>query len=105
MTGDQTYIKPNCVASAIFCAWGWRIATGEKVRLAMTHREIGVDHVQAQAFHRNEWTYLTNGWNEQDGQIIEPSKSHFGDEPFRYVKLLDFIAEQSTFVKEFDETE
>ena len=96
---DQTYVKPNCVSSAIFCADAWKRTTGEKVRIAVTHRAPGIDHVQAQADHRGEWTYLTNSWN-QDGQIVQPWTSHFGDEPYRYVELMDFIEEQRRFVED-----
>ncbi len=97
--GQEVGVHPHCVPEAVYCAWGWGAQTGERTQIAVSHIQPGIDHVQSQAFHRNQWTYLTATWDKNKGVVCVPSKRHFNIEPYRYVGLRKFINEQVVYIK------
>ena len=87
--------KTNCCSSAIFCLWVYAINTKQEVRLAVFNIRKGVDHVQAQVKNGDKWEYLTE-IHDVDGMAAIVYKKNHPDakEPYRYVGLMEFIAEQ-----------
>lgn len=81
------------------CAWTAR-CKGLPVRMAVTEITHYVDHVQAEAQIEGTWVPLTNLWNGQMGQTVETWTRHYPDkEPYNYLTLEEFTAEQFESVK------
>ena len=95
---DQNWVRPNCVEEAIACAKAWQRITGEDVEIEITKTDPvnNIDHAQARAKHRGQWTYLTLGYDANSGcNICRPNPRHFPEhEPYRHVDLRTFVKEQ-----------
>ncbi len=92
----KQYPQPHCVVNAILCAWTWGTFQKDEVRIAVSHISPGIDHAQAEAKIKGTWTPLTEYWNGQHLEII-PFSLHYPVEPYRYLKLREWINEQIGF--------
>jgi hypothetical protein len=92
--------RPHCVPNSILCAWTWGAIKKDPVRISVTKIGNGIDHSQAQACVNGEWTPLTELWNADGGYLeVVLWKPHFPQEPYRYLTLQDWIAEQIKYTE------
>ena len=87
-----------CVSESIFCAWTWRIKQGDEVRIAVSHIDKVTDHAQAEALLEGVWTPLTTVHDTSIGLMVSRWTRHFTVEPYRYLKLDEWVAEQLPIV-------
>jgi len=93
--------QPHCVINAIYCAWTWGTFKQDRVRIAVTKIDPRTDHSQAQALINNVWTPLTEQWTGSHMEIV-PWTRHYPQEPYRYLYLKDWIAEQLRYANQGD---
>ena len=91
--------QPHCVINAIYCAWTWGTFKQDKVRIAVTKIDPRTDHSQAQALIDGKWTPLTEQWTGDHMEIV-PWTRHYPQEPYRYLYLKDWIAEQLRYANQ-----
>ena len=82
-----------CVPSSMFTATTWAMKTGNPVRIAIQNLEKGKDHSQAEAMINGKWTPLTEYWNGES-MAVQPYQRHYPIEPYRYLGLSEWMAEQ-----------
>jgi len=92
-------VQTFCVPNSILCAWTWGVKKGDKVRIAITHIEPGLDHSQAEALIYGKWTPLTEIWSGS-AMEIQPYKRHYDIAPYRYATLKDWIDENYKYVNQ-----
>lgn len=86
-----------CVPSSVLCALIYGIKEKRPVRIAIFRMSEGVDHAQAQVMDENgEWQWLSERWNGEcmEAFILGHQNHPDAEEPYRYVRLLDFMQEQ-----------
>lgn len=89
-----------CVPEAIFCAWAWGAMRKDPIRIIVQNIRPGVDHVQAEAQIKGEWTPLTPKWDHDKCRIsVSTWTRHFPRIPYRYVGLQEFINEQIQYTQ------
>ena len=87
-----------CVPQSLSCAWAWTIKYRQEVRIAVMNLRNGVDHAQAQCLDDGEWKPLVMFWTKQ-GPVVRIGHPHFDVEPYRYLTLPEWIAEQLPYTK------
>jgi phosphomevalonate kinase len=96
--GLESKIRIWCVPGSILCAWMYMVKEKRPVRITLSHTDNpSVDHAQAQVLNEDgEWIYLTDkcGWDCIEVELYGKQNCPDAHEPYRYVGLLDFIAEQ-----------
>jgi hypothetical protein len=96
----QQNIPTWCVPSSVLCALIYGIKEKRPVRIAIFHIRPGLDHAQAQVqADSGEWCYLTEYWTGQSmaAQLYrENCDDTLGRDPYRYVGVREFLAEQAT---------
>ena len=96
---EERYPQPHCVINAIYCAWTWGTFRKDEVRIAVQNIASGVDHAQAEAKINGEWTTLTEIWTGKHTEV-RPWTRHYPQEPYRYVGLKDWIAENYKYTNQ-----
>ena len=91
--------QPHCVVNAMANAWTWGTFQKTPVRIAVQSIGEGVDHSQAEALIDGNWTPLTEIWNGKSMEV-RPWTRHYPQEPYRYVGLEDWIAEQYQYTNQ-----
>jgi hypothetical protein len=85
--------RGNCVSESIVNAEEWTAKTGLPAKIAIFKTDVAKnrDHSQAYGIDKGKYVPLTR--HHSDG-VLRKWTPHFPMEPYRYVELEDFIAEQ-----------
>ena len=93
----QQNIPTWCVPSSVLCALIYAIKEKRPVRIAISKIDEHTDHAQAQVFDESgEWQWLSERWNGEcmEAFILGHQKHPDAGDPYRYVRVLDFMQEQ-----------